>query len=234
MCGRYTLATPTEALRALFGFSETPNLAPRYNIAPTQDAPVVRGGEGGARHIALLRWGLVPFWAKDASIGNRLINARAEGLSEKPAFREAFRRRRCLVPADGFYEWRREGAIKQPYRFVIEDGRPFAFAGLWEAWKNPADGGGPLETFTIVTSDANTAVRPVHDRMPVILAPGDYDAWLDPETPIVRVLELLRPCPVEGLRSYPVGTRVNSPRADDPGLISPLSPEGPAERSTQP
>ena len=183
MCGRFLLHAPVEVLQRAFGFAERPNLQPRYNIAPTQTVAIVRRkDDGGGRELALVRWGLIPSWAKDASIGGRLINARAETVAEKPAFRGAFRRRRALVPADGFYEWRkREGdRPKQPLLIRRRDGQPFALAGLWEHWRGPE---GEVQTCTIVTTAANVVLAPIHDRMPVILDPASYDRWLDPAQP---------------------------------------------------
>ena len=216
MCGRYSLTTPVEGIRRLFGFAELPNLPARYNIAPTQPAPVVRRGGDGRRELALLRWGLVPSWAKDPSIGNRLINARAETVADKPAFRSAFKNRRCLVVADGFYEWRKVGDGKQPYRITLPDGGPFAFAGLWERW---APAGEAIESFTIVTTDANPRLRPIHDRMPVILDPADHETWLEGGA---AALALLRPFPGDALAVHAVDRRVNNPRHDDPACIAPL------------
>ncbi len=221
MCGRYSLTTPVEAVGRLFQVAERPNLEPRYNIAPSQDAPVVRAGEAGGRRLGMLRWGLIPSWAKEARVGYRMINARAETVAQKPAFRGAFRQRRCLVPADGFYEWRKLGKAKQPYRITLADGGPFAFAGLWERWR--ASDGQAVESFTIITTEANPLLRPIHDRMPVILDAADYDAWLDtagvaPEEAARR----LRPYLAEGLVAVPVSTRVNSPKNDDVACIVPL------------
>ncbi len=153
MCGRYSLTTPVEGLRHLFEFPERPNLAPRYNIAPTQEAAVFRRDEGGGMHLLQMRWGLIPSWAKDKSISARLINARSETVATQPAFRTAFRQRRCLVPADGFYEWRKEGTKKLPWRFHLADSAPFCFAGLWESWRDP-ETKAPLESFTIITTDS--------------------------------------------------------------------------------
>jgi putative SOS response-associated peptidase YedK len=228
MCGRYSLTTPEEALRRLFRYQGPAlNLAPRYNIAPTQAVPVVRlaapdsGGTGdGARELAMLRWGLIPSWAKEAAIGNRMINARAETVSEKPAFRNAFRERRCLVLADGFYEWTKTNGAKQPYRIHRADDGPFAFAGLWERWRQAGEN---VESCTIVTTDANDALKPIHHRMPVILDPGDYQAWLDAEdTPRDTAQALLRPYEGGGFASYRIGTHVNNPRNDDAACIAPL------------
>jgi putative SOS response-associated peptidase YedK len=224
VCGRYSLTTAPEALRRLFDFDVTPNLAPRYNIAPTQSAPVVRAIEGGAgRELAMMNWGLIPSWAKDAAIGNKMINARSETVARKPSFREAFRHRRCLVPADGFYEWRREGETKQPFRIGMKGGKPFAFAGLWERWEGSGDGLA-VETFTILTTEANRKLRPIHPRMPVILEPESYPTWLDtsPEN-TDRSLSVLKPFPIEPMAFYRVSTRVNSPRNDDPACVKPLS-----------
>lgn len=220
MCGRYSLTTPVEGLRRLFDFAESPNLAPRYNIAPTQEAPVVRRGEQGGRHLALLRWGLIPSWAKDRAIGNRLINARAETVASTPAFRGAFMARRCLVPADGFYEWRAEGGRKQPWRIGLTDGAPFAFAGLWESWHDKAENQ-KVESFTIITTDANETVRPIHARMPVILAAGDHETWLAAVDPR-QGEDLLRPYPGRDLRAYRVSTAVNSSRNDGPACVAPI------------
>jgi putative SOS response-associated peptidase YedK len=224
MCGRYSLTTAPEALRRLFDFDVTPNLEPRYNIAPTQSAPVVRpAADGTGRELAMLRWGLIPSWAKDASIGNKMINARAETVAEKPSFRSAFRHRRCLVPADGFYEWRREGEIRQPFRIGMKGGAPFAFAGLWESWTGQEDGTA-IETFTIITTNANRRLLPIHARMPVILAPEAYDTWLDvgPRT-AEPALAILRPFREDPMAFYRVSTHVNSPRNDDPNCLKPLA-----------
>ena len=218
MCGRFLLKSPLVRLQGHFGFAERPNLAPQYNIAPTQTVPIVRRRKSEeGRELAFVRWGLVPFWAKDLSIGSRLINARAEGIAEKPAFRDAFKARRCLVPADGFYEWRKIDGGKQPMLVRLRSGEPFGFAGLWERWRGPE---GPVETFTIVTTDPNAVTAPIHNRMPVILDPADYDQWLDPTKPDGQAL--LRPCPDDWLEACPVSTKVNSPRNDSADLIEPL------------
>jgi putative SOS response-associated peptidase YedK len=223
VCGRYSLTTAPEALRRLFDFDTTPNLQPRYNIAPTQSAPVVRTAANGGRELAMLRWGLIPSWAKEASIGSKMINARSETVAEKPSFRSAFRHRRCLVPADGFYEWRREGEIKQPYRIGMKGGAAFAFAGLWESWDG-TDDDAAVETFTILTTEANRRLGPIHARMPVILAPDAYDAWLDAESGSRDdALGLLRPFAEAPMAFYRVSTRVNSPRNDDPDCLTPIA-----------
>jgi putative SOS response-associated peptidase YedK len=218
MCGRYLLTTPVDALAQLFRFGERPNLGPRYNVAPTQDVPIVRRSrDGERRELILVRFGLVPYWADDPKIGSRLINGRAETLERTRAFREAYRRRRCLVPADGFFEWRKEGRQRQPFLIRRRDRAPFAFAGLWERWRQ--SDGGVLRSCTIVTCPANALVAPVHDRMPVILATDDHEAWLDPEAD-GRVL--LRPCPADWLEAIPVSPRVNNPANDDPECLAPL------------
>ena len=217
MCGRYSLITAVEALRRLFSFVELPNLAPRYNIAPTQEVPVVRG-DGGARHLALLRWGLIPPWAKDRAIGSRLINARAESVAAASAFRDAFKSRRCLVPADGFYEWSGEAKQRRPWRITAASGEPFAFAGLWERWTDRA-AKETVESFTIVTTEANAVTKPIHNRMPVILDARDYDQWLtSPDTDACQ--PLLRPCADNLLRAYPVDPIVNNHRNDVPACIA--------------
>lgn len=209
-------------LATLFELEHVPNLEPRYNIAPTQPVAVVRlDREGRRREFTLMRWGLIPSWAKDIGIGNRLINARAETLTEKPAFRTAFRRRRCLIPADGFYEWQKQATRKQPYFIGLPDRRPFAFAGLWEHWEG-ADGS-VLDSCTIITTAANERVRVLHDRMPVILERADFADWLNPSTTLDRLLHLLRPYPFEMLL-YPVSTLVNAPENDRPECIVPLVP----------
>lgn len=220
MCGRYTITTPVEALRELFGF-EGPgvNLRPRWNVAPTQEAPVVRLGSDGRRELAMFRWGLVPFWAKNPSIGSRMINARAETVADKPAFRQAFRARRCLVPADGFYEWAKgAGGRKQPYLFRTGNGAPFALADLWERWQS--GDAAPLHTFTIIVTAANRMMAQYHDRMPVVLAPENYAAWLDPDT---DARPLLAAPPADLFVATPVGTHVNNPHNDDPRCVEPLA-----------
>jgi putative SOS response-associated peptidase YedK len=218
MCGRYLLYTPVDDLRRAFSFTrQRPNLEPRFNIAPMQAVPIVRLDADGERELAMVRWGLVPSWAKVAAVGSRMINARAEGITTKPAFRAAFRQRRALVLADGFFEWKkREGGRKQPVLIRRRDRHPFAFAGLWESWQGPD---GPLETNTIITTDANELLAPIHNRMPVILDAADHDAWLDAQRPGGEAL--LRPCPADELEAVPVSTRVNSPRNDDAALLEP-------------
>jgi putative SOS response-associated peptidase YedK len=226
MCGRYVLKTPSEEMRRAFDFVEHPNLAPRYNVAPTQEAPVIRQRRtpAGERTLQNLRWGLVPAWAEDPRIGARLINARSETLLEKPSFRTAFRRRRCLVPADGFYEWQAEGRVRQPFLITRRDDAVFAFAGLWERW-TPPDRAAPLDSFTIITTTANDFLKPLHERMPVILPPDAYARWLDPDAEPEQLVELLKPAANDVLRCVPVDARVNSPRADDAELLVPIGPE---------
>ena len=222
MCGRFTLQTPVKELATFFGLAETPDLAARYNIAPTQPVATVVVLTGN-RRLRLMRWGLVPPWAKDLSIGSRMINARAETVAEKPAFRSAFKHRRCLVMADGFFEWQTKGKAKQPYHVARKDGSPFAFAGLWERWE-PADGGEPVESCTIITTEANALVRRFHDRMPVILDPEDFDLWLDPAvTEPERLPPLLRPYPAEKMEAYPVSSIVNSPAHESAECLQPVS-----------
>ena len=220
MCGRYTLSAPADLLADLLELPEIPELAPRFNIAPTQEAPVVRAGAGGSRRLDLLRWGFVPFWAKSPEIGNRMINARAETVAEKPAYRTSFRRRRCLVVADGFYEWQQTGGRKQPFFFRLEGGRPFALAGLWDRWEK---GEAPLESFTILTTEPSEVVAPVHRRMPVILPPDSWSLWLDSELDDrSRLAPLLAPWTGDDLEAWPVSTLVNNPANDSPRCIEPL------------
>ena len=204
MCGRFTLRTPAHRLAEAFGVRELPNLRPRYNIAPSQDVVAIRAADDGTRELVLLRWGLIPFWA------------------EKPAFRAAFRRRRCLVAADGFYEWQNtDGGAKQPYFIRLADDAPFAIAGLWERWSAPD--GAEVESCTLITTDANDLLKPIHHRMPVILAPAAHDAWLDPDEPPPAALEsLLRPYPADEMVAYAIGRLVNDARTDEPACIAPL------------
>ena len=222
MCGRFTLTTSPEALAGQFHLDSVPSLPPRFNIAPTQAVAVVRVRPGRPdRELAILQWGLIPSWTEDPSIGSRLINARAEGLADKPAFRAAFRYRRCLVVADGFYEWKGRGRAKQPFFFRMRNAKPFGFAGLWEHWSDSE--GSYIETCTIITTEANSITGAVHDRMPVILHPEDYDRWLESKLQNPALLEsLLRPYPSEEMVTYPVSPEVNSPSKDEPEFIKPL------------
>jgi putative SOS response-associated peptidase YedK len=223
MCGRYTLSTNAQVLADLFRLEEAPALPPRYNIAPTQEVAIVRSeGEPGLRRMALARWGLIPSWAKDREIGARMINARADTAAEKPAFRSAFKSRRCLIPADGFFEWQAREGRKQPHLIRRRDGGVLAFAGLWERWA-PA-GEEAIESCVILTTAANEVLRPIHDRMPVILPPEAWPLWLDPaERERERLQPLLVPYPAAAMMAYPVGLAVNSPRRDDPSCIEPLA-----------
>lgn len=221
------LISPVSDLQRIFGVSEKPNLKERWNVAPTQDIPVIRKEEDG-RHLALLRWGLVPSWADDPSIGSRMINARAESVADKPAFRDALRKRRCLVPLDGFYEWTTVGAHKQGHVIRRRDRAPFALAGLWERWRGPKGRAPlevPIESVTVVTTHANATLSVLHDRMPVILDESDWERWLDPASPLPVVEGLLRPAPEDWLDVVPVGPRVNSVRNDDPSCLDPPPPE---------
>lgn len=218
MCGRYAIMETNE-LQGRFDLAETPpELAPRYNVAPRQTLPTI------VRHspnsVALMRWGFIPFWAKEAAMGDRMINARAETVAEKPAYRRAFRTQRCLVPASGFYEWRRTEQGKQPYFIHLADAPLFAFAGLYDTWRDPA--GAEIQTYTIITTAANDLMAPIHDRMPVILDPDDEDLWLDPDaTEPERLLPLLRPYPAAAMAAHPVSRSVNSPVNDHADLVQP-------------
>ena len=229
MCGRYLLKAPADALRRAFGFVEQPNLMPRYNIAPTQEVPVIRERREpkSERTLQLLRWGLIPYFAEDMKGGAKLINARSEGIAERSSFREAFRKRRCLVPVDGFYEWRTEGKLKQPYLIQRRDREPFAFAGLWERWSPKAQlmDRPYIDSFTIVTTGANALLTALHERMPVILAPEDYARWLDRSSSAAELKSLLKPEAKDVLAYVPVSTRVNAAAPDDAGLIDPVGIE---------
>lgn len=218
MCGRFTLRVPAGVLVDEFRLGVEPVVTPRYNIAPTQNVPVIRASaDSELRRCDPLRWGLVPSWADDTAIGNRMINARSETVAVKPAYRAAFSRRRCLVPADGYYEWRAEGKAKQPFFFHRADDRPFALAGLWETWQSPD--GSPLESFVILTTDANEQTLPYHDRMPVVLRGLDVDTWLHPQATKEQLLALLLPQPFDSLVIEPVSKLVNNPRNDLPECV---------------
>ena len=246
MCARYTLRCGAAAVGSLFDLDEVLEFAPRYNIAPTQDVPGVVANAHGTRVLRTYRWGLIPRWADDLGIGQRMINARSESLQERPAFRDAFRQRRCLLPADGFYEWVEEEVaravpsdpqaslfgdaqepavikttvVKQPYHIRRLDGRPFAFAGLWDAWTSPE--GHAVESCTVVTTEPNDLLRPIHDRMPVILSPDAFDLWLDPEFEEAEALNaLLVPCDPEGWEANAVSPMVGNPRNEDPRCLDP-------------
>jgi putative SOS response-associated peptidase YedK len=229
MCGRFALISPGDSLQAAFAVEQThldlAQIGPRYNIAPTQPVLAVRLAASGSlatngrqRELTLLRWGLVPSWSQDSKMGARLINARSETVAEKPAFRAAFKRRRCLIPADGFYEWQKTDSGKQPMYIHLRDERPFALAGLWEIWQG-ADGS-ELETCTILTTSPNELMEPIHNRMPVILDPADYDEWLHADPKPETGLHLLRPYPADEMAAYPVSAWVNSPAHDDPDCLA--------------
>jgi putative SOS response-associated peptidase YedK len=223
MCGRFTLTTHLGAIAKRFGvsrFLEEARHAPRYNVAPTQTVIVV--SDDGTRHLAEMRWGLIPSWAKDVAMGNRMINARAETVATKPAFRAALRKRRCLIPADGFYEWQKRGLGKQPVYIILKSREPFGFAGLWESWTSPE--GEEVRTCTIITTEASELLKPIHDRMPVILTSEAEAVWLDAAIQEPgALLPLLKPYPADEMEWYPVSTRVNNPAHDGKECIVPLS-----------
>jgi putative SOS response-associated peptidase YedK len=225
MCGRFARRSTQEVLADWFGveLEDMPWFAPTYNAAPQSTQPVVRlNRDSGGREFALMRWGLVPFWAKDPKFGYSTINARAEEAASKPAYREALKKRRCLVPADAFYEWQRiSEKNKQPYAIALKSGEPYALAGLWETWK-PQEGPA-LETFTILTTDPNGLMQTIHDRMPVILEQGDYERWLDPGDPARPPVDMLRPYPAEKMRAWQVSQRVGNVRNNDPELLEPAA-----------
>jgi len=217
MCGRYAIISAPEAIRALFAYEDQPNFPPRYNVAPTQPVPIVRLMEGN-RRFALVRWGLLPAWVKDPRTFSLLINARGESINDKPAFRLAMRRRRCLFPADGFYEWRQEG--RRPFFVRAKSGGPLAFAGLWETWMGP--NGEELDTATIVTTRANRTLGTIHERMPVVIAPEAFDFWLDcRKVDADTAAALIAPAPEEALEAYEVSPAVNHVANDSPDLIAP-------------
>jgi putative SOS response-associated peptidase YedK len=227
MCGRFARRSTQEVLADWFGveLEDMPWFAPTFNAAPQSTQPVVRlNHDSGNREFALMRWGLVPFWAKDPKFGYSTINARAEEAATKPAYREALKKRRCLVPSDAFYEWQRlDAKNKQAYAIALKSGEPYAFAGLWESWK-PQEGP-PLETFTILTTDPNELMQPIHNRMPVILEARDHERWLDPGDPTHPPVDLLRPYPVEKMQAWQVSERVGNVRFNDPELLEPAAPD---------
>jgi len=215
MCGRFAFYSPSEAAVALFGVSTSIAIEPRYNIAPTQFLAAIRNDENQQRELVMLRWGLVPFWAKDPSIGNRMINARAETVAEKPSYRAAYRHRRCVVLADGFYEWQREGDTKTPYFISLADGEPFALAGLWENWTDK-ESGESLQTTTLITTVANDFMTPLHHRMPVILESGTAGEWLAGSNNMLDDVAAITPA----LQAWPVDRRVNNARNEGADLIN--------------
>ena len=217
MCGRYTLTIDIKTVAEKFGVPAALDTSPRYNIAPTQE--VVSVMRNGASHLARLRWGLIPSWAKDESIGSRMINARAETLTEKPSFKGLLRSKRCLIVADGFYEWKQENGSKIPMYMTLKSGEPFAFAGLWDLWKSPD--GEHIRSCTIITTEPNDLVAPIHNRMPAILLPGAYADWLDPDMRDEQALShWLAPYPAEEMTARPVSRLVNDPKRDSPELIA--------------
>lgn len=219
MCGRFIQAASGEVLTQQLGLMLPADYAPRYNVAPNQTVLAIRATENG-RQPAWLRWGLIPAWAREPRLKYSTINARAETVAEKPAYRQAFRQRRCLIPADGFYEWRKVADRKQPYCIGMADGAPFAFAGLWEHWARDDEA---VDSCTILVTQANERISEIHDRMPVILDPADYDAWLDPALrDSARLLPLLRPYPAERTTLWPVGLAVNRPGNGGPELMAPV------------
>jgi putative SOS response-associated peptidase YedK len=221
MCGRYTITSAPEAIRALFRYPEQPNFPPRYNVAPTQPIPIVRSVEG-KRQFALVRWGLLPSWVKDPKTFSLLINARGESVTEKPAFRAAMKRRRCLIPADGFYEWKAVAGRKQPFFVRLKSGAPMAFAGLWECWTGP--NGEELETAAIVTTNANRTLSAIHSRMPVIVPPEAFDLWLDcANVDATTASALIAPAPDNLLEAYEVSPAVNRTANDNPNLVEAIA-----------
>jgi len=219
MCGRYLLISPVEAMRRFFDVGGLLNLPPRYNIAPTQDAPVLRLDKSGNRELMQMRWGLVPLWAKDLSGGARCINARSETVATNSTFRDAFLRRRCLIPSDGFFEWEKKGKVRQPWWIGPAEGGLMALAGVWERWRNPE--GGVVRTYAVITTAANEMVSRLHDRMPVVVPPEDFAVWLNPETTADRLKAIMRPYPSERMRAHPVSRRLNDVRNDDEECIAP-------------
>ena len=222
MCGRFSLVAPGEELAELFQLDEVPQLQPRYNIAPTQPVAAVRmNPDTKRRELTHFHWGLIPFWAKDTNMAGRMINARAETAAEKPSFRAAFKYRRCIIPASGFYEWQKQNGQKQPHYIHHVDGRTLGFAGLWEHWQG-ADGS-EIESCTILTTTPNEMMGQLHNRMPVILDPEDYGIWLQSDGQNLDELQhLLRPAPDEVLDAYPISTFVNRPQNEGPECVAPL------------
>jgi putative SOS response-associated peptidase YedK len=221
MCGRYVITSSPATIKALFGYPEQPNFPPRYNVAPTQPIPIVRVHEG-KRQFVLMRWGLIPAWVKDPKAFSLLINARSDSVIDKPAFRNAMRRRRCLIPADGFYEWRETNGRKQPYFVHLRAGGPFGFAGLWETWTGP--NGEELDTAAIVTTTANRTLSPIHDRMPVILPPEAFHLWLDcAKVDAQTATALLVPARDDLVEAYEISSAVNRVANDSESLLAPAT-----------
>jgi putative SOS response-associated peptidase YedK len=222
MCGRFTLTIDPYHLQQAFPWAVVPDeMDPRFNIAPSQPVAVIPNT--GDNEVTFYKWGLIPSWSKDPSIGDRMINARAESLAEKPSFRNAFRRRRCLILADGFYEWKQVPGVKtkQPVYIKLKESRPFAFAGLWELWSSPD--GSEIRSCTIITTQPNTLIEPIHNRMPVILPEDDYGLWLKTdEQPATKLMEVLKPYPADQMDAFPVSKLVNAPQYDSPELITPV------------
>jgi len=233
MCGRYRLSKRKQLIEEYFEAANEVDWEPRYNIAPSQNVGIIRQDPSRPRReFSQVRWGLIPYWAKEASIGNKMTNARSETVADRPAFREAFKNRRCLVPADGFYEWARTGKAKQPYHFGMQDDSLFAFAGIWDRWKDGS--GNPVETCSILTTTPNSLLAAVHDRMPVILERDDYELWLDPGFKEIDALsEMLKPFDPALMKSYPVSTRVNAPKNDDPECAAEIALVSQTERDEQ-
>jgi putative SOS response-associated peptidase YedK len=220
MCGRYVIKSPSAKLKVKFRLDDVPLFEPRYNVAPTQTVPAVRADDD-LRHLTMLRWGLIPSWAKDAKIGYRLINARSETVATKPSFRSAFKKRRCLIAADGFYEWKKLDKGKQPFFIHLKDDKPLAFAGLREIWHDPD--GEEVQSCAIITTDANELMKTIHDRMPDFLPPSACDRWLDPDEKPETLQGFLCPYKAKDLEAYPVSTYVNSPKNQGPKCLEPAA-----------
>lgn len=220
MCGRFALKAPRSELVSRFSLDDCVDLEPRFNIPPGTEIAAIRLSPEGRRVLHLLRWGLVPNWAKDPTIGNKLNNARSETVADKPAFRDAFRRRRCLIPADGFYEWKTRGKLKQPYYISLASGEPMAMAGIWESWRAPSDD--ILRTCCVLTTGPNATMLSIHDRMPVVIAPSDWGRWLS--APVEAATPLLRPFDAEAMQAWPVDRRVSKAGSEDADLVKPIQP----------
>jgi putative SOS response-associated peptidase YedK len=232
MCGRYLLISNPEAIRLLAKYLEQPNFPPRYNVAPTQPIPIVRL-QDGKRQFVLMRWGLLPAWVKDPKTFTLLVNGRGESVLEKPAFKNAMKRRRCLIPADGFYEWKEEGKLKRPFVVRPRDGQPVMFAGLWETWTGP--NGEELDTAAIVTTEANKTLYPIHHRMPVIVEEKDFDAWLDcANVSANEAAALLKPAPEDLMQAYEISPAVNRVANDGPEVLEPYTAPDVVEEAPKP